>query len=83
MLAAAHLAALRSPQIKKILMHHETPSPKMPLLRPRNALLLCCLAIACVYAEKASSSVAFMSIPEIEEKLQVGSSLATSCYLVL
>jgi zinc transporter 7 len=53
----------------------------MPLLRPRNALLLCCLAIACVYAEKAPSSVASMSIPEIEEKLQVGSSLAISCYL--
>ena len=49
----------------------------MPLLRPRNALLLLCVAIACVYAEKASSSIAAMSIPEIEEKLQVRS-VATS-----
>ena len=43
----------------------------MPLLRPRNALLLLCAAIACVCAEKASSSIAAISIPEIEEKLQV------------
>jgi hypothetical protein len=45
----------------------------MPLLHPRNALFLLCIAIACVYAEKASSSIASLSIPEIEEKLQVRS----------
>jgi hypothetical protein len=57
--------------------HFETPpSSTMPLLRPRNALLLFCVAIACVYAEKASPSIASMSMPEIEEKLQASRDLA-------
>jgi hypothetical protein len=50
----------------------------MPLLRPRNALLLFCVTIACVYAEKVSSSVASMSIAEIEEKLQASRDLTRS-----
>ena len=60
------------------------PYPKPPLtpptmpslhLRPRQlALLLClCIALASVYAEKSvhHASIASMSIPELEDKLQV------------
>jgi zinc transporter 7 len=43
----------------------------MPLLRLRHALLLSCVAIVYVYAERYSASIASMSMPEIEEKLQV------------
>ncbi|KAF8850069.1 Zinc/iron permease [Acephala macrosclerotiorum] len=44
----------------------------MPLITPRRAVLLLCIAACSVYAvaEKHSSSVAAMSMPEIEEQLQ-------------
>lgn len=70
---------IAAPSKASLPFHFETPtSPKMPLLRPRNALLLFCVAIACVYAEKASFSIASMSMPEIEEKLQASRDLARS-----
>merc|ERR1712093_613689 len=42
----------------------------MPLLHPRRIAILLCVAIACVYAEKHAASIATMSVPEIEDKLQ-------------
>ncbi|CZR64704.1 related to catecholamines up protein [Phialocephala subalpina] len=48
------------------------PTTTMPLITPRRAALLLCIAACCVYAvaEKHSSSIAAMSMPEIEEQLQ-------------
>jgi hypothetical protein len=43
----------------------------MSLLKPRNVVLLLSIAIACVYAQGHASSIASMSLPEIEDKLQV------------
>jgi zinc transporter 7 len=43
----------------------------MPLFHPRRIAVLLCVAIVCVYAEKHAASIASMSIPEIEGKLQV------------
>jgi hypothetical protein len=64
---------LASVHQKLLPLNTETsPSPpKMPLLRLRHALLLSCVAIVYVYAERYSTSIASMSMPEIEEKLQV------------
>jgi len=45
----------------------------MPLFHPRRIAILLCVAIACVYAEKHAASIATMSVPEIEDKLQVSS----------
>ncbi|KAH7411494.1 Zinc/iron permease [Cadophora sp. MPI-SDFR-AT-0126] len=42
----------------------------MPLFHPRRIAILLCVAIACVYAEKHAASIATMSIPELEDKLQ-------------
>merc|ERR1711939_602271 len=42
----------------------------MPLFHPRRIAILLCVAIACVYAEKHAASIATMSVPEIEDKLQ-------------
>lgn len=51
--------------------HHPNQNTTMPLLTPRRAVLLLCTLAACVYAEKHSSSIAAMSMPEIESQLQV------------
>ncbi|XMA18192.1 hypothetical protein WAI453_010983 [Rhynchosporium graminicola] len=42
----------------------------MPLFHPRRLAVLLCVAAVCVYAEKHAASIATMSIPEIEDKLQ-------------
>ena len=43
----------------------------MAIFQPRRVAILIAFAIACVYAEKHAASIAAMSVPEIEEKLQV------------
>jgi solute carrier family 39 (zinc transporter), member 7 len=43
----------------------------MAYLQLRRIAVLLAFAVVCVYAEKHASSIASMSIPEIEEKLQV------------
>lgn len=47
------------------------PTATMPLFHPRRIAILLCVAVVCVYAEKHAASIASMSIPEIEDKLQV------------
>jgi hypothetical protein len=47
------------------------PTTKMAVFHPRRLAILLGLAIVCVYAEKHATSIASMSIPEIEGKLQV------------
>merc|ERR1711977_155536 len=47
-----------------------TTTATMPLFHPRRIAILLCVAIACVYAEKHAASIATMSVPEIEDKLQ-------------
>ncbi|KAM3080404.1 hypothetical protein ACMFMG_005359 [Clarireedia jacksonii] len=42
----------------------------MSFLKPRNVVLLFSIAIACVYAQGHASSIASMSLPELEDKLQ-------------
>ncbi|PQE05286.1 Zinc iron permease protein [Rutstroemia sp. NJR-2017a BVV2] len=42
----------------------------MSFVKPRNVVLLLSIAIACVYAQGHASSIASMSLPEIEDKLQ-------------
>ncbi|APA13228.1 hypothetical protein SS1G_13762 [Sclerotinia sclerotiorum 1980 UF-70] len=42
----------------------------MSFFRPRHAALLLSIAIVCVYAQGHATSVASMSLPEIEEQLQ-------------
>lgn len=37
----------------------------------RQGILILSFIIACVYAEKNAASIASMSVPEIEKKLQV------------
>ncbi|QSZ34576.1 hypothetical protein DSL72_006170 [Monilinia vaccinii-corymbosi] len=42
----------------------------MAFLKPRHAALLLSIAVVCVYAQGHATSVASMSLPEIEDKLQ-------------
>jgi zinc transporter 7 len=43
----------------------------MAFFAPRRVAFLLLVAVAFVYAEKHAASIASMSIPEIEDKLQV------------
>ena len=43
----------------------------MTFFAPRRVAILLVVAVAFVYAEKHAASIASMSMPEIEEKLQV------------
>ena len=43
----------------------------MAFFAPRRVLAVLLVAVAIVYAEKHAASIASMSVPEIEEKLQV------------
>jgi zinc transporter 7 len=45
----------------------------MAYLHPRRIAILLAFAVVCVCAQKHAASVAAMSIPEIEDKLQVSS----------
>ena len=44
----------------------------MAFFSPRQVAILLLCAVAFVYAEKHAASIASMSVPEIEHKLQVG-----------
>jgi hypothetical protein len=43
----------------------------MPFFAPRRVAILLSVAVAFVCAEKHAASIASMSVPEIEDKLQV------------
>lgn len=49
----------------------------MAYLQLRRIAILLAFAAVCVYAEKHASSIASMSIPEIEDKLQVSEVYST------
>jgi hypothetical protein len=56
-------------------LHLRSPAPKfsnmaMAYFQPRRVAMLLVVVAACVYAENHAASIASMSVPEIEDKLQ-------------
>jgi hypothetical protein len=64
-------SAQRVRQISHDTLSHPQPQSTMAYVQLRRIAIVLAFAAVCVYAEKHASSIASMSIPEIEDKLQV------------